>query len=58
MKIILISVIVLVLIATTLAQHNKRPASRRKIPTNIPKKRVQADAPLPSKCTYDNAKIQ
>lgn len=60
MKILLICVIVLVLVASTLAQHNKKHANRKKTATNKAKKIVQADAPLPSRaeCTCDNEKVQ
>lgn len=60
MKILLICVIVLVLAASSLAQHNKKHGNRKKIGTNKPRKIVQADAPLPSKAqrTCDNERIQ
>lgn len=60
MKILLVCAIVLVLVASSLAQHNKKHTNRKKIETNKPKKRVQADAPLPSKAqrTCDNEEVQ
>lgn len=61
MKILLVCAIVLVLVASSLAQqHNKKHSNRKKIEANKPKKRVQADAPLPSKAqrTCDNGEVQ
>lgn len=56
LKLLLICAVVLVLVASNLAQHNKKQAHRKKTETNKAKKRVQADAPLPSKAkrTCDN----
>lgn len=55
-KLFLICATVLVLVAPNLAQHNEKQANRKKFETNKARKRVQADAPLPSKakCTCDN----